>query len=158
MAPAVPRSYLKGMQMFKLPGWIAAGLLLSAASALPALAAKGERVKVTGEVIDTWCTITEIMFPEGSAHHQCAVWCAAGGIPVGIQSDNGTIYMVLKMGDDATSVANPTVLEIQSHRVKVDGELYKRDGINYLVVNQVLTDEGITKVNHEEWGIQPFGN
>ncbi len=144
--------------MFRLPGWIAAGLALSAAMALPVSAAPGERVKVTGEVIDTWCTITEIMFPEGSAHHQCAVWCAAGGIPVGILGDDGTVYMVLKIGDDATSVANPAVLEIQSHRVKVDGALYKRDGINYLVVNQVLADEGIVKVNHEEWGVQPFGN
>ncbi len=144
--------------MFRFPGWIAAVLTLCAVTALPVTAASGERVKVTGEVIDTWCTITGIMFPEGSAHHQCAVWCAAGGIPVGILGDDGTIYMVLKVGDDATSVANPAVLEIQSHRVKVDGALYKRDGINYLVVDQVLADEGIVKVNHEEWGIQPFGN
>jgi hypothetical protein len=131
--------------------------LLGSAFSGSALAAAGERVKVTGEVIDTWCYITEIMFPEGSAHHQCAVWCAAGGIPVGVLGDDGTVYMVLKMGDDATSVANPAVLEIQSHRVKVDGALYKRDGINYLVVDQVLADEGIVKVNHEEWGVQPFG-
>ncbi len=144
--------------MLKIPAVFAtAGLALSAATALPVSAATGERVKVTGEVIDSWCYITEIMFPEGSAHHQCAVWCAAGGIPVGILGDDGTVYMVLKMGDDATSVANPAVLEIQSHRVKVDGALYKRDGINYLVVDRVLTDEGIVKVNHEEWGVQPFG-
>ena len=144
--------------MFRLPAWIAAGLVLGALTAAPVLASTGERVKVTGEVIDTWCYITEIMFPEGSAHHQCAVWCAAGGIPVGILGDDGTVYMVLKVGDDATSVANPAVLEIQSHRVKVDGALYKRDGINYLVVDRVLADEGIVKVNHEEWGVQPFGN
>jgi hypothetical protein len=141
--------------MRRIAALLAAGLM--AGFGTSALAATGERVEVTGEIIDSWCYITEIMFPEGSAHHQCAVWCAAGGIPVGILGDDGTIYMVLKVGDDATSVANPAVLEIQSHRVKVDGALYKRDGINYLVVNQVLADEGIVKVNHEEWGIQPFG-
>ena len=141
----------------RIIGSVLAALLVAGSSA-SAWSAAGERVKVTGEVIDTWCTITEIMFPEGSAHHQCAVWCAAGGIPVGILSDDGTIYMVLKVGDDATSVANPAVLEIQSHQVKVDGALYKRDGINYLVVDEVLADEGIVKVNHEEWGVQPFGN
>ena len=48
--------------------------LLVAGSGVSAWAAAGERVKVTGEVIDTWCTITEIMFPEGSAHHQTAHW------------------------------------------------------------------------------------
>ena len=141
----------------RITGTVLAALLV-AGSSVSAWAKAGERVKVTGEVIDTWCTITEIMFPEGSAHHQCAVWCAAGGIPVGILGDDGTVYMVLKVGDEATSVANPAVLEIQSHRVKVDGALYKRDGISYLVVDQVLADEGIVKVNHEEWGVQPFGN
>ncbi len=47
-------------------------------------AATAERVRVTGEIIDSWCYLTEIMYPLGSAHHQCAIWCAAGGIPVGI--------------------------------------------------------------------------
>ena len=51
-----------------------AAALLVAVTALPARAATGERVKVTGEVIDSWCYITEIMFPEGSAHHQAAHW------------------------------------------------------------------------------------
>ncbi len=136
-------------------GSIALALLLSSVFSGSVLAAAGERVKVTGEVIDSWCYITEIMFPEGSAHHQCAVWCAAGGIPVGILGDDGTVYMVLKTGDDATSVANPAVLEIQSHRVKVDGALYKRDGINYLVVSQVVSDLGITNLNHEDYGPVP---
>ncbi|WP_419796574.1 MAG: hypothetical protein ACNI26_09200 [Terasakiella sp.] len=45
-----------------------------------------QRVSVTGEVIDTWCYVTEIMFAEGTAHHQCAVWCAVGGIPISILS------------------------------------------------------------------------
>jgi hypothetical protein len=133
---------------------LAAGL---AALALPATAATAERVKVTGEVIDSWCYITEIMFPEGSAHHQCAIWCAAGGIPVGILGADGQVYMVLKVDQDSTNVANPAILRIQSHEVTVDGDLYVRDGINYLVVNQVVADAGIVKVNHEEWGIQPFG-
>ena len=139
-------------------GWaVAASLLLAAGSGGTAAAATGERIKVTGEVIDTWCYITEIMFAEGSAHHQCAVWCAVGGIPVGILGDDGKIYMVLKVEDDATSVANPAILKVQSHQVTVDGDLYERDGLNYLVVNQVVSDDGIVKINHEEWGIQPFG-
>ncbi len=134
----------------------AAGLLLAGLSA-PAAAATGARVQVTGEVIDTWCYISEIMFAEGSAHHQCAVWCAAGGIPVGILADDGQVYMVLKVGDDTTNVANPAILEIQSHRVTVDGNLYQRDGINYLLIDEIVGGEGIVNINHEDYGIQPFG-
>ena len=136
-------------------------ILLAAAMAASlsasALAAKSERVKLTGEVIDTWCYITEIMFAEGSAHHLCALWCAAGGIPVGILADDGTVYTVLKLGDDSTSNANPKVLEIQSHRVSVEGDLYARDGINYLLIDRVVDDRGIVKLTHDDYGIQPFG-
>ena len=122
-----------------------------------AQAAAPERVEVTGEVIDSWCYITEIMYPEGTAHHQCALWCAAGGIPVGILGDDGEVYLVLKMGDDTTSVANPKVIEIQTHKVRVDGDLYLRDGMKYLLVDRIITDEGIVNQTHEDYGIQPFG-
>ncbi len=132
--------------------------VLTLAAGLPAAAAAaGQRVKVTGEVIDSWCYLTEIMYPEGTAHHQCALWCAAGGIPVGILADDGTVYTVLKLGDDSTSNANPKVLEIQSHRVTVEGDLYARDGINYLLIDRVVDDEGIVKLTHDDYGIQPFG-
>jgi hypothetical protein len=139
-----------------MTGLAAAALLLAGLSA-PATAATGERVRVTGEIIDTWCYISEIMFAEGSAHHQCALWCAAGGIPVGVLSDDGQVYMVLKVGDDTTNVANPAILQIQSHRVTVDGNLYQRDGINYLLIDEIVSGEGIVNINHEDYGIQPFG-
>ncbi len=116
--------------------------------------AAGKRISVTGEVIDTWCYLTEIMVPEGTADHQCVIWCAAGGIPVGILDDSGKVYMVMKYGDDDTTVRPPAIMKIQTHRVAVEGDLY---GINYLFVNQVVADEGIVKLNHEDFGIQPGG-
>ncbi len=135
----------------------AAASMAAAMWATAAQAAAPQRIEVTGEVIDSWCYITEIMYPEGTAHHQCALWCAAGGIPVGILGDDGEVYLVLKMGDDTTSVANPKVIEIQTHKVRVDGDLYLRDGMKYLLVDRIITDEGIVNLSHEEYGIQPFG-
>jgi hypothetical protein len=140
------------------PLFAAISMAFVALSVSPADAATGKRVSITGEVIDSWCYITEIMFPEGTAHHQCALWCAAGGIPVGILADDGQVYMVLKVGSDTKNVANPTFMKIQTHRVSVNGDLYERDGIKYLLVSAVTQDEGIVKKTHEEYGIQPFGN
>ena len=125
-------------------------------------AATPERVQITGEVMDTWCYLSEVMGGDdavlGSAHHQCAVWCASGGIPVGILSEDGTIYMVLKLGDDTTSNANPGVLEIQSDQVTVDGDLYVRDGINYLLIDKIVNNEGLVRLTHEDYGVTPpFG-
>ena len=123
----------------------------------PAHAAAPTRVTVTGEVIDSWCYLTEIMYPLGTAHHQCALWCAAGGIPVGILSDEGEVYIVLKMAGDDTSVANPALLAMQTHRITVEGQVIARDGMNYLVIERVIEDQGIVNQTHEDYGIQPFG-
>lgn len=131
-------------------------VLLGAASGA-AGAATGQRVTVTGEVIDSWCYLSEIMYPEGTAHHQCAIWCAAGGVPVGILGEDGTVYIVLKLGDDTTNVANPKVLKMQTRKVTVDGDLIARDGMNYLLVDQVVADQGIVNQTHADYGIQPFG-
>ena len=137
--------------------WMVA-VALAVGSVYPAHAtATPERVKVTGELIDTWCYVTEIMYAEGTAHHKCAIWCAVGGIPVSILAEDGTVYMVLKVEDDDTSVANQRIAKIQTHKVTVEGDLYKRDGVNYLIVNAIADDHGVVKLTHEEEGIQPFG-
>ncbi len=131
-------------------------LMLITASASGSLA-EGKRVQITGEIVDTWCSITGIMFAAGTAHHQCAVWCAVGGIPVSIKTENGDHYMVLKLEDEDTSVANPTIVKIQTHEVTVDGELHERDGVKYLFVSKVADDKGIVTMTHEDYGIVPFG-
>ena len=130
---------------------------LSATSTAKA-AIKPKRVQITGEIVDTWCYVTEIMFAQGTAHYQCAVWCALGGIPVSVLGKDGTVYMVLRVEDEETSVANPKLVTIQTNEVTVDGDLYVRDGVNYLMVNKIADNKGIVNLTQEEYGIQPFGN
>lgn len=142
----------------KLRHWIIAAALLLAAPTTAAFAA-AERVTITGEVVDTWCYLSGVMGgPEaavGSAHHTCAMWCAAGGIPVGVLADDGTVYMVLKLEGRATAEADEKLMQIQSDRVTATGDLYRRDGLNYIVVDKVVANEGITNHNHEDYGTVP---
>ena len=134
-------------------------LVAATAFALSAQAAqKGKRVQITGELIDTWCYVTEIMYAVGTAHHQCAIWCAVGGIPVSVKDKDGNVYVVLKVEGDDQNVANPRLITIQTHVVTVDGDLYERDGVKYLVVTKVADDKGIIDLSHKEYGIQPFGD
>lgn len=127
-------------------------LLPSGASAEP------KPVHITGQIVDTWCSVSAIMFAAGTAHHQCAVWCAVGGIPVSIKDHDGNYYMVLRIEDDDQSVANPRIVKIQSHEVTVDGSLVERDGVKYLFVTKVADDKGVVELTHEENGVVPFGN
>jgi hypothetical protein len=117
----------------------------------------GKRVNITGEIVDTWCYVSEIMYSQGTAHHQCAVWCAVGGIPVSIKDDKGDVFIILRI-EEEDPVDNPRIVKIQTHQVTVDGDLYERDGVKYLIVTKVADDKGVINMTHEDYGIQPFGN
>ena len=119
--------------------------------------AQGQRVQVQGELVDTWCYVSGIMFAEGTAHHQCAVWCAIGGIPVSIRDAKGNVYLLIRLEDDEANVANPRMATILSHDVSVDGELIERDGVKYLFVSKIADDKGVVNMTHAEYGVIPFG-
>ena len=139
--------------------WLGALALTLAASMTHA--AQGERITIKGEIIDTWCYFSGVMgAPEsvvGTAHHTCALWCSAGGIPVGLLAEDGTVYMVLKIEDDDTSASGDTQLKIASHVIEADGMHYERDGIHYIIVEEVVADLDIQVENHLDYGfIPPF--
>jgi hypothetical protein len=124
-----------------------------------AFAAEGERITVTGEFIDTWCYFSGVMGSTdavvGSAHHTCAVWCSAGGVPVGLLAEDGTVYMVLKIeGSDANN-GGDTQLMLASDTITADGLVYQRDGLNYIVVEKIVDNAGITNLTHESYGAVP---
>ncbi len=135
------------------------GALAALAVATPLHAAEGERIQVTGEIIDTWCYFSGVMGgPDaviGTAHHACALWCSAGGIPVGLLAEDGTVYMVLKIEGSAASAGGDTQLKLASHVITADGLVYERDGLKYLVVEDVVADLDIQVENHLDYGTVP---
>lgn len=134
---------------------LTAALMLAAAPAF----ANGEEVTIRGEVIDTWCYFSGVMggpdAVQGTAHHTCAIWCSAGGIPVGLLGEDGTVYMILAINGDDQSASGQTQLELASHDITVAGSMFARDGLNYLVIDEVVEDHGITNINHTDFGAIP---
>ena len=122
-------------------------------------ATNGETINVTGELIDTWCYMSGVMGPPdvtvGSSHHTCALWCSAGGIPVGLLTEDGTIYMVLKIEGDDQLAGGENVLRMAAHTIEATGVLHQRDGLNYLIVSDVVSDLDIQVRNHEDYGTIP---
>lgn len=117
-----------------------------------------EQTELTGELIDTWCYYSGVMGgPEatlGTAHHTCAIWCAAGGIPVGLLTETGDVYMVLDFANDGV-LGNDAFLDIQTDTITVDATVYERDGLRYITINDVLDNQGITRRSHEDYGVIP---
>lgn len=122
-------------------------------------AADPKAVEIKGEIIDTWCFFSGVMGGHdavvGTAHHTCALWCAAGGIPVGVLTEDGDVYMVLKIKGENPVTDTDTIMEIQSDIITAKGLHYVRDGVNYLVVEDVVANDGITNLNHEDIGPVP---
>lgn len=121
----------------------------------------GKIIEIKGEMIDTWCYYSGVMgdtdATRGTAHHTCALWCAAGGIPVGVRTDEGEVYMVLKFKGEDPLEPTDTLMEIQSNIITARGKHYLRDGVNYIVVEDVVANDGITYLSHEDYdSVPPF--
>ena len=148
-------------RLHKLKQLIAIAIVTFLGMTLPnfASAATGEDVEIKGEVIDTWCALSGVMggidAVSGSAHHTCALWCAAGGIPIGVLTEDGTIYMVLKLEDSEVLEQTDAIMKIQSDVITAKGKHYLRDGVNYLIVEKIVANDGITNLNHVDYGAVP---
>ena len=77
---------------------------------------------------------------------------------IAIRDAEGGLYLILRIGDDTDSAANPRIARLMAHEVTVDGELLERDGVRYLLVDKIADDKGVINLTHDEHGIQPFGN
>lgn len=145
---------------FKIFGLLSLSLIAMPLMSLPVNAAtEPKAIEIKGEVIDTWCYLSGVMGGEdaviGSAHHTCALWCAAGGIPVGVLAESGEIYMVLKIKGEDPLAQSDQIMELQSDHITAKGTHYVRDGVNYLIVEDVIANDGIKVLNHEDYGSVP---
>ncbi len=110
--------------------FLATAVLVVAAQPLRA----GDKVTVTGEVIDSACYIK--MGAKGEGHRDCAQKCADAGIPLALLEDgtNKVVWVAAKA--DAES-PNKQLREFAARKVKVTGEYAERGGAKILVVESV---------------------
>ncbi|MFQ5352105.1 MAG: hypothetical protein ACE5D3_03420, partial [Candidatus Binatia bacterium] len=67
------------------------GLILLASLLVP-VAAPAAVDTIEGEVLDLACYIPK--HAKGPAHKQCAKTCAENGMPLGLLTDEGTVYLL----------------------------------------------------------------
>jgi len=63
--------------------------------------------------------------------------------------------MVLKVGTDDANAGGDTLLTLASDTVTADGVVYQRDGLNYIVVERVVSNAGIVNETHADYGVIP---
>jgi hypothetical protein len=102
---------------------------MSAVNAQP----KGERVTVTGEVVEMWCYLEA--GDRGAAKKACATACAKAGNPIAIVDAAGNLYVAA--GLKSHQPAQELLLDKMSERVTVTGTLVKNSGVQMIYIDSV---------------------
>lgn len=96
-------------------------------------ATAGNEMTITGQVVDLNCHTTN--GASGAAHKACAQACAKAGVPLGILSSDGTIYLPVssKPGDPQNSKLEPYA----EAKVKVTGMHRLVSGLHTIEIKTV---------------------
>ena len=90
------------------------------------MAKSGTEMTVTGEVLDMACYLDH--GASGEKHADCAKMCISSGLPVGLKTADGTVYLLIGQHKPA----NDMLADSAAKTVTVKGKFVSRDGINLL--------------------------
>lgn len=113
---------------------ITASLLVAGLSVL-SLSAFGQAKTMTvkGEVLDMSCYMSK--GAKGAGHKQCAEMCLKKGLPAGLLTSNGQVYLLVEDHDKAD--AYNTVIKHAADQVQITGTYANKNGVQALVVEDV---------------------
>ena len=98
--------------------------------------APGQKVvtkTVTGEVVDMGCWLGHAA--RGEKHVDCATKCLAQGMPMGLLTSNGTLYLVTLDHDNADPYNS--LKTMAGKNVTVTGALLTRNGMSAIEASKV---------------------
>jgi len=106
-------------------------VLLAVLGSWPAAAPAQEDLTVQGEIIDMACYMAK--GSKGAAHKACAQMCAKKGVPIGILTDAGDVYLLLD--DHNNSDPYDAAKKLAGDRAEITGKKYSKQGVASIVVS-----------------------
>lgn len=94
---------------------------------------EGERVTITGRIVDVSCLLA--LGASGAEHKQCAAACARAGVPLAILSTDGTLYMPVSA--KPSDAQNPRLVPFAESPVKVTGTHRLRAGMHTIEIKTI---------------------
>lgn len=113
-----------------------ASSLLIAGLTVFSLSAFGQEKTTTtlkGEVLDMSCYMGH--GAKGAGHKMCAQMCLKKGLPAGLLTSDGQVYLLVEDHDKADAYG--TVIKHAADQVTVTGKVSKKNGVQALVVEEV---------------------
>ena len=112
---------------------ISTALVLIFSTVAPMAQPKGERVTVSGEVVEMWCYLEA--GDRGAAKKACATACAKAGNPIALVDDKGQLFVLA--GLKSHQPAQELLLDKMSERVTVFGTLVKNPNAQMIYIESV---------------------
>jgi len=95
--------------------------------------AAAKTMTVKGELVDMGCYVGH--GAKGEKHKDCATKCIAGGMPMGLLTDKGKLYLLTLNHDNADPYNKAK--EMASSMVEVTGQVSTRNGVSAIDVTDV---------------------
>ncbi|HET9886570.1 MAG TPA: hypothetical protein VFR10_03590 [bacterium] len=95
---------------------------------------EGKSITVKGEVVDLVCYLDHEA--QGAKHADCAKTCISSGLPVGIKTADGKVYMLV--GDHKP--LNEKLAAYAAKTITIRGKAVSRDGFN-MIENAEIVEE-----------------
>lgn len=92
-----------------------------------------EDVTVQGEVVDLACYMSK--GSRGAAHKSCAQLCAKKGVPIGVLTDGGELFLLLD--DHNNPDPYDAAKKLAGERAEVSGKKFSKQGVASIVVGAV---------------------
>ena len=96
-------------------------------------AADGQEVIVQGEIVDMACFMSK--GSRGASHKSCAQMCAKKGVPIGILTDAGDVFLLLD--DHNNPDPYDAAKKLAGDRAEVSGKKFSKPGVTGIVVGGV---------------------
>jgi hypothetical protein len=87
--------------------------------------AEAKTANITGEIVDTGCYMAR--GASGEKHASCAAKCIAGGMPMGLLTESGVLYLVTMNHDNGD--AYNQLKDMAAKKVVVTGVTNERSGM-----------------------------
>ena len=113
---------------------LAVAATLSTSPVLAHEGAASEEVTVTGEVVDMVCYVDHEA--SGTEHADCAQKCIEMGLPVGIKTKDGKLYLLIGEHEPINAALAP----LASKTITVKGKAVSRDGFNMIENVEIVTN------------------
>ena len=94
---------------------------------------KEKTATLKGEVLDMSCYMGH--GAKGAGHKMCAQMCLKKGLPAGLLTSNGQVYLLVEDHDKADAYS--TVIKHAADQVTVTGKVANKNGVQALIVEDV---------------------